>query len=95
MQRPDESLSNYSEMTVGIKITGEVHMKGWKKTTADKMERLKVNLNVKIKFIVAAVVGILMVAPLTRAYKNMQKKQKKIRCQDPRQSRGLALETGK
>ena len=69
LQRLDESQCSYAEMSVGIKINKEVHMKAGKKTKTEKMAlKLKARLNLKFKLIVAAVVGCLMVAPLTRAY---------------------------
>lgn len=70
MQRPAESLSSDTEMSVGIKIEREVHMEAGKKTKTEKMTmKLKARLILKFKIIVAAVVGCcLMAAPLTRAY---------------------------
>jgi len=70
MQRPTVSLKNDSEMSVGIKINREVHMKAGKKIETDKMAlKLKARLTLKFRIIVAAVVACLMVAPLTKAYK--------------------------
>jgi len=71
MQRPAESLSSNSEMSVGIKINREVHMEAEKKTQTEKMTmKFKARLILNFKTIVAAVVGCcLMAAPLTRAYK--------------------------
>ncbi len=71
MQRPAESLGSVTEMSVGIKIKREVHMKAGKKTKTEKMTtKLNARLILKFKIIVAAVVGCcLMAAPLTRAYK--------------------------
>ena len=69
MQRLDESLHNKAEMSVGIKINKEVHMKAGNKAKTEKMTlNLKARLNLKFKLVVAVVVGCLMVAPLPRAY---------------------------
>jgi len=69
VQRLDESLCSKAEMSVGIKINKEVHMKAGNMTkTETKALNLKARLNLKFKLIVAVVVGFLMVAPLTRAY---------------------------
>jgi hypothetical protein len=71
MQRPAVSLSSDSEMSVGIKINREVHMKAGKNTKTEKLAlKLKTRLTLKFRIIVAAVVGCLMAAPLTRAYKH-------------------------
>jgi len=71
MQRPAESLSSDTEMSVGIKIKRGVHMEAGNMTKTEKMTmKLKARLILKLKIIVAAVVGCcLMAAPLTRAYK--------------------------
>ena len=71
MQRPAESLGSNAEMSVGIKIKREVHMKAGMKPKTEKMTmKLKARLTLKFRIIVAAVVGCcLMAAPLTRAYK--------------------------
>lgn len=71
MQRPAESLSSNTEMSVGIKFKREVHMEAEKKTKTEKMTmKFKDRLILKLKIIVAAVVGCcLMAVPLTRAYK--------------------------
>ena len=71
MQRTAESLSNNTEMSVGIKIKREVHMKAEKKTQTEKMTiKFKFRLSLKMKTFVAAVVGCcLMAAPLTKVDK--------------------------
>ena len=71
MQRPAESLSSKTEMSVGIKIKREVHMEAEKKTKIEKLTmKFRAKLTLNLKIIVAAVVGCcLMAAPLTRAYK--------------------------
>jgi len=58
-------------MSVGIKIDREVHMKAGKNTKTEKLAlKLKTRLTLKYRIIVAAVVGCLMAAPLTRGYKH-------------------------
>jgi hypothetical protein len=70
MQRPAESLGSNTEISVGIKLNRVVRMETGKKTKTEKMTlRLKARLTLKFRIIVAAVIGCLMVAPLTRAYK--------------------------
>ena len=71
MQRPAESLSSKTEMSVGIKIKREVHMEAEKKTKIEKLTmKFRAKLTLNLKIIVAAVVGCcLMAAPLTRVYK--------------------------
>jgi hypothetical protein len=71
VQRPAESLGNDLEMSVGIKIKREVHMKAGNKTNTEEMTmKLRTRLILKFKNIVAAVAGcFLMAALLTRAYK--------------------------
>ncbi len=69
MQRLGGSLFIDAEMSVGIKIIKEVLMRAGNKTkTENTALKLKARINLKFKLIVAAVVGCLMVAPLTRAY---------------------------
>jgi len=69
MQQPAVSLSNDSEMSVGIKLNREVHMKAGNKTKTEKTTlKLKARLTLNFRIIVAVVVGCLMVAPLTRAH---------------------------
>ena len=71
MQQPDISLNNALEVSVGIKINREVHMKAGKKTKIEKLAlESKIRLSLKSRIIVAAIVGCLMVAPLTRDYKH-------------------------
>ncbi len=56
-------------MSVGIKINKEEHMKAGKTIKINKLTlKVKARLNFKFKFIVVAMVGCLMVAPLTKAY---------------------------
>jgi hypothetical protein len=70
MQQPAVSLGSDSEMSVGIKLNREVHMKARNKTKTEKTTlKLKVKLTLNLRIIVAAVVGCLMAAPLTRAHK--------------------------
>ena len=57
-------------MFVGIKLNREVHMIAGNNTTSEKWTvKLKARLNLKFRIIVAAVVGGLLAAPLTRAHK--------------------------
>lgn len=70
MQQPAISLGSFSEMTVGIKLNREVHMiVGNKNQNSKSTMSLIVKLTFKLRILVAAVVGCLLVAPLTRAYK--------------------------
>lgn len=57
-------------MSVGINIKQETYMETGKKTKTESMTvAIKARLSLKFKIMVAVVVGFLMVAPLTRAYK--------------------------
>jgi hypothetical protein len=71
MQQPAVSLIGDSEMSVDMKFNREVHMKASKNTKTDKSTLiLEARLTLKFRIIVAAVVGCLLGAPLTRAHEH-------------------------
>jgi len=71
MQQPAVSLIGDSEMSVVMKFNREVHMKVSNNTKTEKSTLiLEARLTLKFRIIVAAVVGCLLVAPLTRAHEH-------------------------
>jgi subtilase family serine protease len=71
LQQPAVSLCSDSEMFVGIELNREVHVKAGNNTTTEKSTmKLKMRVTLKLRIVVAAVVGCLLVAPLARAHKH-------------------------
>ncbi len=67
------------EASAGVKFSKEVFMKtGIQIQTTKTTIRLAGRLSLKIRFAVAAVVGCLLVVPLTRAHKHSSEERRKM-----------------